>query len=118
MYNVLPESSEHILIIRIEGYTNSQDINTLLPYLKNRLKSHNKIRILLILEKPTGIELFCILKLILFFFKHGNNIEKKAILTDEIWIHKWVHVFSSFFKSKMDSFLLKDQEDAWNWLKK
>ena len=117
MYNILSNSTEQILVIRIEGYTNSQDINTLLPYLKNRIKYQKKIRILLILQNTTGIEVFCILKLIPFFFKYGKHIERKAVLTDEIWIHKWVHRFSSLFKSKIEPFLLTEQEKAWSWIR-
>ncbi|MBA3813952.1 MAG: STAS/SEC14 domain-containing protein [Alphaproteobacteria bacterium] len=118
MYNILPETKDHIIVIRIEGYTNSQDIKTLLPYLTHRIKKHGKIRILVILKEVSGIEMFGFLKTIPFFFKYRKIIEKKAILTDEIWVYKWTNIFKSLFNTKIHCFPSYELVKAWEWLEK
>lgn len=118
MYNMLPETKGPIVAVRVVGYMTSQDYKTLLPHIKNRIAQQGKIRIIIELKDFKSIEILGILKSLPYSFKYANNIEKKAIITDENWVYTWTKIFSPFSKTKVRCFPSSQAEQAWEWVRK
>jgi hypothetical protein len=118
MYNILPETKGNNIAIRVQGYMNSQDIKTLLPYLKHRIEQHGRIRILVELRNVNGIEMLAILRTLPFSFKYSKRVEKKAVVTDERWVYTWANLLSPLSKTQVRCFPNKDMEKAWDWVRK
>jgi hypothetical protein len=117
MYNILPESKDHIIAVRVVGYMRSQDYQTLLPHLKRRVELLGKVSLIVELKDFKGIEILGILRAIPYTFKYGKYIEKKAIITDENWVYTWTSLFSTFSKTKVRCFPSTQVEQAWEWVK-
>ena len=118
MYSILPETKDHIIVIRVVGYMGSQDYQTLLPHLKKRIGQHGKIRLLIELKDFHGIEILGLFKALPYTLKFGKHIEKKAILTDEKWIYTWTALLSPFTKTKVRCFPSTKGEEAREWVRK
>ena len=118
MYNILPETKNHIIAVRVEGYMRSQDYKTLLPYIKNRIEQYGKIRILVELKDFKGVEILGILRALPYALRYARHLEKKAIITDEKWVYAWSKLFSPFFKTKVRCFPSAQIEKAWEWVRK
>lgn len=117
MYNILPETKGHIIVIRIKESLTSQDHKTLLPYLKKRTEENGKIRLLIELQDFEGVEFLGLLKMLSYLLKHGKHIEKKAIITDEEWISRWTSLLSPLSKAKIRCFSTTKDEEAREWVR-
>lgn len=118
MYHILPESSEHLVAICMEGVISVQDYQTLLPHIKRHIEQYDRIRILIELKNFQGIQPSAILRLLPYAFKYSKYIEKKAFITDERWVYGWAKFFRPFLVTQVRCFSPTNLEEAWKWLKK
>jgi len=118
MYNILPETKDYLIAIRVEGVMTSQDYQTLLPYLKSRIEQHGRIRVLVELKDFKGIEILGLLRTLPYVFKYGRRVQKKAILTDEPWVYRWAKLFTPFYRTKVRCFPTTEGEQARDWIRR
>lgn len=118
MYHILSQSQQNVVGFRVLGRLSSQDYKTLLPFVESTIKAHGTIRIITDLTDFKGIECLAILKSFLFIFKYSSLVEKKAVISDEDWIYKWVKVLRPFFKTEARCFPTSKADEAWEWIRK
>ncbi|MBI2707043.1 MAG: STAS/SEC14 domain-containing protein [Proteobacteria bacterium] len=118
MYNILSESHDNVVGIRVEAYMRPEDYDTLLPFLADLIDHYEIIRIVTDLREFKGVAFWGLLKTLPFAFKYSSHVAKKAIITDQHWIYTWVRILSPFFPTEVRCFPPSKVEDAWEWATK
>jgi hypothetical protein len=116
MYHIFPMSEGDIIALRVEGYMRAEDYATLLPLIEKRIHQYGMIRILVDLKEFKGVEIWGIIKTLPYAFKYASHVEKKAIITDQKWIHRLTKLSTPFFKTEVRCFSIAHTEQAWEWV--
>jgi hypothetical protein len=95
MFEILPESTDCNIGIKVSGKLTSEDYDVLLPKLDEAIGVHGKINLLMVLK-----------------------VEKAAFVGDKKWQGWMVKILDPFTRHTKERFFEVDQlEDAWSWIK-
>lgn len=118
MYQILPQSQDDVLGIRISEKLTKDDFDCLAPFLKARVRDHAPLRVLLLMEEWRGwaslTALWEDLKLDTELNKHVARI---AMVGDEEWERRMTKFIKPFAKGQLRYFDAADLEEAWAWLR-
>lgn len=117
MVTSLPQSSGRILGFKLSGKLHDEDYQQFVPVVEAALKEHGKVRMLSLFEDFHGWDAMALWDDTKFSTKHCADIERLAIVGDQIW-EKWMAVICKpFTRSTIKYFDAQDIESAWAWLK-
>jgi SpoIIAA-like len=116
MVTPLPQSTERVLGFKLSGTLHDDDYKNFVPVVDAAIAAHGKIRMLSLFEDFHGWDALALWDDTKFSTKHCADIEKLAIVGDQIW-ERWMAVICKpFTKSRIEYFDVKDLDRAWAWL--
>jgi hypothetical protein len=106
----------NVLGIRAGGKLTKADYDLLLPRLRDRIDRWGTIRVLLKMERVTGIEPSALWEEVRFDVKELHHVERLAVVGDAAW-EKWlVTVSKPFVRAEARFFDVAHEQTAWRWL--
>jgi hypothetical protein len=104
------------LVARVTGRLETQDYERFIPEVEQLTRQHGTIRLLLETHDFNGWKAGPLWEDLSLDLKPLNNIERLAVVGDEIW-EKSMVLFSRPFKAAAVRFFPHDKaNDAWNWV--
>ncbi|WP_305098448.1 STAS/SEC14 domain-containing protein [Croceibacterium aestuarii] len=109
-----------VIALRAVGVITGDDYrDTLMPMVEERLKTHDKLKCLIVLGEEyatyTGDAAWADLRLGL---SHWNTFTRMALVTDIGWMAKAARLFSPLMPLEVEVFGLDAIEDAKSWIKR
>lgn len=116
MVTPLPQTKNNLLAFKLSGKLQDEDYRAFVPVVEAAIKNHGKVRMLAQFEDFHGWDMHALWDDTKFSTKHCADIEKLAIVGDQIW-EKWMAVICKpFTMSTIKYFDVKDADKAWAWL--
>jgi hypothetical protein len=117
MLQILEESKDDLVAIRILGHVDKNDYDVMLPVLEERIKQHQKISIYAELQDVEAITLEALWEDLKFDIRHASDFEKAAIVGDQQWLELLLTVSSPFTSAQVKYFDFKDRNLALEWVR-
>ena len=118
MIELLPQSEETCIGIKISGKVITEDYDILLPKLDAAIAAHGKINLLVVMENFEGWDGIEAAKADFQFGKHQyRQVEKAAFVSDKKWLEWSVKIMDPFTRrTKEKNFEPHQLEEAWAWV--
>jgi len=118
MFEILPESTDANIGIKVSGKLKAEDYDVLLPKLDEAIGVHGKINLLMVFSEFDGWD---DLDAVQADYKLGTHqyhqVEKAAYVGDKKWQGWMVKIMDPFTRRTDERFFEVDQlEDAWEWV--
>lgn len=116
MIKFIELKSEQIIGIVIANKIEIEDIKQVEIIIEKRLKSYEKLRVYVELEKFSGFSLEALLEDLKFAFKHFQDFDKKAVICDNQWLDQITRFSDKLLPNievKCFSFTQKQEAIAW-----
>jgi hypothetical protein len=119
MIEILPESKDKILGIKVSGELTDRDYrDVLIPTLETIIEKHGKGRFLCAIDQTfSGMELGAMWDDTRFYLKHWNDLEKMALVGGQKWIEVLMKVFAHFMPGEAKTFSSEQLSEAWDWIR-
>ncbi len=117
MFEVLPQSSENVIAVRINGKLMHADYEQFVPKLESLIHQHGSLRCYCEIGNYQGVSLRAIWDELKFDVTHCNQIERCAVVGDSTW-QKWMTNMSKvlFCKAQIRYFTEDKAHEAWDWV--
>ena len=118
MLEILDETTGDLVAFRIKGRYLQDDAHTLADMLDARIEHSGHVRCLAELQDMHGVDLGSVREELRFDTKHGNQIERCAILGDAEW-ERWLVAACGFFfrKAQVRFFSPDERAVALEWVR-
>ena len=118
MYEILPQSQDDVLGVRVSGTLTEADYDRLVPFLEARVREHGPLRVLVLMEDWHGWDSLGALwedaKMDARLNEHARRI---AMVGDEDW-ERWMSKLSKpFAEGQLRYFDAADLDAAWAWVR-
>lgn len=117
MHEILDRSRKSVIGIRISGTLTSDDIQSLRPYLEQKVQEHGQVRLLILMDDWHGwdslVSLWEDLKMDLSLNRHVSRI---AMVGDRIWEKAVSGITGLFAHGDVQYFDRRRLEHAWSWI--
>jgi hypothetical protein len=118
MIQILPESTDTCIGIKISGKVTAKDYDTLLPKLDEAIAAHGSINLLVLMEDFEG---WVGIEAAKADFKFGTHqyrkVEKAAFVSDKKWLGWSVKIMDPFTSRTVEKNFEPDQlHEAWAWV--
>ena len=119
MFEILPESTDVNIGIKVSGKLTSEDYDVLVRKLDEAISVHGKINLLMVLGEFDGWDDLDAAKADYKLGTHQyHQVEKAAFVGDKKWQGWMVKILDPFTRHTKERFFEVDQlEDAWSWIK-
>ncbi len=119
MFEILPESTDVNIGIKVSGVLTSEDYDVLLPKLDEAIGAHGKINLLILIGDFDGLDDLDAVKADYKLGTHQyHQVEKAALVGDKKWQGWIIKILGPFTRHTKERFFEVDQiEDAWTWIK-
>jgi len=117
MLQLLEESKDDLVAIRISGHVDKNDYAVMLPVLEERIKQHHKINVYAELQDVEAYTLKALWEDVKFDIRHAADFRKAAIVGEQKWLDMLTTVASPFTTAKVRYFNFKDRDQALEWVK-
>ncbi|TPE45158.1 SpoIIAA family protein [Pontibacter mangrovi] len=116
MLQLLEQSKDSLVALRISGSVDRNDYDVMLPLLQERIKQHGKIRVYAEVQDVEDYSLKALWEDIKFDVKHATDFSKVALVGDKKWVD-WLTVMAKPFTSaEVKYFDFSQQPQAWAWI--
>ena len=112
MLEILEETAGDLVAFRIQGRYLQDAAHKLMDMLDARIEHSGHARCLAELQDMHGVDLGVVREELDFGMKHGNQIERCAVLGDMPWERWLVATFGLFFRKAEVRFFSPDQRHA------
>ncbi len=118
MIEILSESTETCIGIKISGKVTVEDYDTLLPVLDEAIDAHGSINLLVLMEDFEGWDRIEAAKADFKFGTHQyRKVEKAAFVSDKKWLEWSVKIMDPFTRRTKEKNFEPDQiDEAWAWV--
>jgi hypothetical protein len=119
MLQILPESHEYILGVKAtKNFTNQDYRDFLIPRLKELIKAHGRVRLLLYLDEDfQGFEREALLSES-FGHENRNNFEKIAMVGGSWRLSLEMKLVTPFLAGEVRNFSRSELPEAWTWIRR
>lgn len=118
MIETIDTGSDKVVGFRVDGRIEKEDIQKVTEYVEEKLKTHEKLRVYVEVEKIGLMKPEALFKDIQFAFKHFKKFEKKAVVTDKEWMMKISPIFDKLFPNiELKCFGKSKKAEALEWVK-
>jgi len=107
-------SGGNVLGLKAVGNLTHADYEQLVPALEELIKEHGKVHVLFELEDCQGWDIGAAWDELKFWFKHGADVERCAVVGEKKWQEWMTKLSRPFFKVKY--FDKAELEEAWDWV--
>lgn len=117
MIEVMPESHENFLALRVTGKLTDQDyMKVFIPRLEDLIRTHGKARVLLYADEGyRGIEWAAVRDDVRFGLRHRNDFLKVAIVGAPRWVDWTMKVSSWIMEGEVKTFPAERLWEAGDW---
>ncbi|WP_018477030.1 SpoIIAA family protein [Pontibacter roseus] len=116
MLQLLEESKDDLVAMRLIGNVDKHDYQVMLPILEEKIKQHGKIRVYAELQDVEDLSMRALWEDLKFDFRHAADFSRAAIVGDRKWLD-WLTVMASpFTTAKMKYFEYTDRDQALAWV--
>ncbi|MEJ2670718.1 MAG: STAS/SEC14 domain-containing protein [Deltaproteobacteria bacterium] len=117
MLHILPESQDHILGVKATGKFTNQDYREfLIPRLKDLIKAHGGVRVLLYLDEDfQGWETEA-MRSEPFGQEHKDDFQKIAVVGGSWWLTLEMKLITPFLAGEVRNFSRSELPQAWAWI--
>ena len=105
-----------VLAVALSGKVSKSDYEAFVPLIEDRLKIHDKLRVLLYLEDFHGWEVSATWEDIKFDAKHFNDFERIAIVGEQRWEQGMAIFCKPFTSAKVRYFDHEQLDEAKAWI--
>ena len=117
MLQLLEESKEDLVALRLTGSIDKYDYDMMLPILEEKIKQYGKVRVYAELQDAEELSLQALWEDLKFDFKHARDFNRVAIVGNRKWLD-WLTVMASpFTTAKLKYFEHIDRDEALDWVK-
>lgn len=118
MYQILQQSHNDVLGIRISGKLTKADFDGLGPLFKTRIRDHGPLRVLILMEEWRGWDSFAALWADLKLDASLNKyVTRIAMVGDEEWERWMTKLIKPFAAGRLRYFDAADLKKAWLWIR-
>ena len=119
MIEALPESEGNVIGVKASGTLTDADYKDVwMPRLLDAIQAHGKVRCLLYMDDTfEGWEFGAAKDDASFFFHHGGEIERCALVGGPKWVTWSARLFSHLMKAEVRLFAEDELAQAWEWLR-
>lgn len=118
MIEIIPTNADNVIGFKIDGKINTEDMDRIANYIKDKFIENKKLRIYVEVVKLEGISLEALFKDLKLGIKHFYNFDKKAVVTDKEWMKKVAVIADKIFPNiEVRCFSFEDKENALEWAK-
>jgi hypothetical protein len=112
MLEILEETAGDLVAFRIKGRYLQEDAHKLVEILDARIEHSGHVRCLAELQDMHGVDFGSVREELGFDLKHGNQIERCAVVGNAPWERWLVTTFGLIFRKAETRLFLPDQRDA------
>jgi hypothetical protein len=118
MLQILPESQENILGMKVTGKLTSRDCQELLiPHLKAMIQEHGRVRVLFFLDEDfQGWDLEA-LQQEAFGPQHRDDFQKIAVVGGSWWLSLQMKFVAPLIGGEVRNFSRAELPEAWTWIR-
>ncbi|MBD1398361.1 STAS/SEC14 domain-containing protein [Pontibacter sp. JH31] len=117
MLQLLEESKEDLVALRLTGSIDKYDYQVMLPILEEKIKQYGKVRVYAELQEVEDLSLRALWEDLKFDFRHAADFNRVAIVGNRKWLD-WLTVMASpFTTAKVKYFEHIDRDKALHWIK-
>jgi hypothetical protein len=118
MFELIPEVPDNVVAVKAVGEIDDDDYeDVLVPEIEERLRRHDKIRLLLVLGPEfDGFDADAMWEDAKLGLKTFNSYERIAIVTDATWVRRSVKSFGWLMPGDVKVFPLAEREPAQEWV--
>lgn len=114
--NVNPESN--IIYTLVTGTVVKEDMEKLLPILKDKIQKFGKARWYYEMKDFNGWKPDAFWEDVMFDLKHANDFEKVAMVGEKKWQEWMTQIMKPFTSAEIKYFDLEDKQAAKDWIHK
>lgn len=119
-FEVIDGLPRDVVAIRAVGIITAQDYrDTLIPLVEGKLKDHDKLKLLFVLDDDyitySGDAAWEDTK---FDLRHLRDFSRIALVTDVKWLTTAAHLFAPIVPHEFKTFPMEELEDAKSWIKR
>ncbi len=118
MLEVMPESRENLLWLRVSGKLNRRDYEeVLIPRFEAIIQQYGRGRLLFQADPDfQGLEMGAWWDDLKFDLKHRRDFDKVAVVGVPRWMAALVELFARFMTGEVKTFLPEQLAEAWVWV--
>lgn len=118
MYEILPQSQDDVLGVRVSGTLTEADYDRLIPFLEARVREHGPLRVLVLMEDWHGWDsIGALWEDAKMDARLNEHVERIAMVGDEEW-ERWMSKLSRpFAEGQLRYFDAADLDAAWTWVR-
>ena len=118
MISVMDGYPDDVLALTATGHVTAEDYHhTLIPAAEERLKRHDRLRLLYVIGKDfDGFSPGAMMADAGFGLGHLRDFGHSAVVTDVGWIRDGMRLFAPFFRGQFRVFRNSEFEDAKDWV--
>ena len=110
------EFAENVVGFMINAEIDQKKMEEILMVVKERIEKVTPICLYLEDQSQKGISFGAFMKTLAFHFSHGKDLEKIAIVTDDVVFQNSMEMKDVFVPAKVKSFDRKERLEAMNWV--
>ncbi|GAA5482963.1 STAS/SEC14 domain-containing protein [Haloferula sargassicola] len=116
MHQILPETRDDVVALRLSGKLDATDYESIIPTLESHIEHHGKIRVFWEMIDCDGWTIEGFGKDVGFDVRHANDLSKIAIVGDKKW-EKWMSgLMKPFTSAEIRYFPISDRLSALTWI--
>jgi hypothetical protein len=118
MYELMPESQDNLIGIRVSGKLTTGDYHQFEELLAERVGQHGWVSLLVLMQDFSGWEtLSAAWEDLKIDVKYNRKVRRIAMVGDEWWEEKVTQLSKPFVHGQMRYFDQARLEDAWAWIR-
>jgi hypothetical protein len=117
MHDTLESPDQNICGIKLSNTLTEDDLDGLASHVREPLEKYTTVRFLFQVDGVDGWEPEEGWEDLAFDLRHVQNVDKVAVLGDDVWDPLAEKIRFLFPESSVESFDEDDEEEAWNWVR-
>ncbi|MEK6481265.1 STAS/SEC14 domain-containing protein [Catalinimonas sp. 4WD22] len=116
MMETITTRRDDIVGFRIDGTTSEADLKPVLIQLREKLKSHAKVRLYVEYVDTHGFSMDTLIEDLKYNFGHLGHFEKAAVITMKDWLKQAAQLTNMIGDIKLRSFHFSEKDKAGRWI--
>ncbi len=118
MLEILDETADELVAFRVSGKLLHDETHKIADMVDARIEAYGHARCFVEIDHSEGCELSALKEGIEFDLKHGNQIQRCAVIADQVWERWLIEVLSLFFRdADVRFFGAGDRVAALEWVR-
>lgn len=117
MINIQEQPNDDILLLTVTGKLTKEDLDNLIPHLKDQVETSDHPQLFMIMEDFEGYEsASAIWKDLKLDTEYIGYFDRIALVGDKKWQEWGTRVFDKITKEELRFFSIDEKEEAKNWI--